>query len=211
LNYEQHQFVSFSEDVERLYDLFPNASPWLSWYMREKVATVLFPACSSKEADDRRKKNNLSTDTNAQESVGDQIQKCVNGQVGVNQCMEVCFNYCYRLSHQRIAALNGSYKVKVQSGTKKQTKRKRGKKKVTSTSASEAAVKTKKHRKKYGTSDYRAPDTDDLLLGKPDVFRGIRNGFTTTDGIYIDNTCSIDHVLSIIFIIELDRRKVGKP
>jgi hypothetical protein len=75
LNYEQHQFVSFSEDVERLYNKFPNASPWLSWYMREKVATVLFPACSSKQADDRRKNNNLSSDTNAQESVGGQIQK----------------------------------------------------------------------------------------------------------------------------------------
>ena len=65
--------------------------PWLQWYLNPERAIILFQAC---QIDSKGILPKLTTDTNAQENVGRQIQKCaLKKRVGVKEVIDIYFEF----------------------------------------------------------------------------------------------------------------------
>jgi hypothetical protein len=70
-------FSEFQVIVKRICRNFKHASGWIKWYLNEKIAPHIFPACNCVPSDDRlaERLNSLSKDTNAQEGLGGSMSR----------------------------------------------------------------------------------------------------------------------------------------
>jgi hypothetical protein len=95
-------FGTFEKTVRSMIVKFPKVEGWVKWYLNERVAPYIFPACNSVKEDDTLMKRlkSLSLDTNPQEGLG-------KSKLHPNKLVQGILRWVVVLSEQSVAAKQG--------------------------------------------------------------------------------------------------------
>jgi hypothetical protein len=103
-------FGTFEKTVRSMIVKFPKVAGWVKWYLNERVAPYIFPACNSVKDDDMLMKRlkSLSLDTNPQEGLGSSLKAFLGkSKLHPNELVQGILRWVVALSEQRVAAKQG--------------------------------------------------------------------------------------------------------
>ena len=125
-------------------------------------------------------------------------------KIGIGEAIDLLWRFVHNQHLERRATLSGQLLSYKDSRTKIKSKKRKAK----STSNVSVVRKKVKRRNSY-PNDGRAPGTNQLLVDIHQNFSGIPWSFINSDLVDITNTCRLDSVLTLLFILEQDRLKGG--
>jgi len=204
--FQPEQFSEFVMECKEIMTSYPDAKNWLKWYLHPNRATVIFKACRVKiSTGEKGRLLQLSTDTNAQENIGRQIQRLsLKKKISVGEAIDLLWRFVSMFQNDRKCVFGGQT-VKYGS-TKKRSRKKYA--------FSTHKISMKKPR--Y-SNDGRAPDTNETLFDNNNQivneglfsFGGIPWGFTTKDGRSVRATCRMDSIMTNLTYHERHLKKNG--
>ncbi|KAL3783087.1 hypothetical protein ACHAWO_011016 [Cyclotella atomus] len=100
-------FNEFQVVIKRICRTFKYASGWIKWYLSQRIAPFVFPACNSVTKDDQlgERLEKLSKDTNGQEGLGGAITKTFgNRKLHPNELVEKILTWLRQLSDMHARA-----------------------------------------------------------------------------------------------------------
>ena len=178
-------YEEFKGKCDHLVREFPKMQNWLSWYLQKDRAPIMFPACRERDIKSYSKK--MSSDTNAQENVGKQLQQFApKKRLQIGESILHTWKLCTIFVSDRVATKRG---LPTKYGSYTSTKKRHHK---------------KNRRRKRKRDAEKAPErTKELVVSKKqkskkrEGFQGIPWGINSPERVV--NTCRLDSWLSLLY------------